>query len=121
MKKTVKMITITGFFTFAMLGSAIADEASWDVVASPKAIAAAKSYSYDQAHLQAFATEAGSEVIATAKALMAARNHIYNEAQMALVGSERGYDSSSAYYESGHSKNEDSIARTQAGENCNKG
>ena len=93
MKKTIKMITLTSLFTFAMLGSAIADEASWDVVASPEAVAAAKAYTYDQTHLQAFASEAGADVIATPKALFAARNFKYNTQKLALVGTEAGYDS----------------------------
>ncbi len=121
MKKTIKMITLTSLFTFAMLGSAIADEASWDVVASPKAIAAAKAYSYDQDHLRAFASEAGADVIATPKALIAARNYHYDEAMMAQIGTERGYDYSSSYYERGNSKKEDSVATTKTDECGKKG
>ena len=100
MKRIKLIMSIFALFAFvAISNTAFADDGNWDVTPSAQALAAASSYSFDQAHLKAFASEGGADVIPSAKALAAAKFYQYNESKVA-AGVEDGADN--MYFASKH-------------------
>jgi len=86
MKRFKILLAISvAFAALAISSSAFANEGRYEVAASPKALAAASSYSYDQAQLQAVGNEAGVEVIPSAKALTAAKSYQFDANQFAKL------------------------------------
>jgi hypothetical protein len=68
----------------------IGTEAGVEIVASPKAVAAAASYDYRSLDLLAMGTEAGSDIIGSEKAKTAGANFDYNSELLVLIGTEAG-------------------------------
>lgn len=68
----------------------IGTEAGVEIVASPKAAAAAASYNYSSLDLIAMGTEAGSDVVGSEKAKAAGANFDYNSELLVLIGTEAG-------------------------------
>lgn len=91
MKRFKNLLTILALFAFvAISGSAFAEDVNWDVQPSAKALAAASSYSYDQAYLEAVTSDAGADIIPSAKALAAAEFYSYDDAKLAESISDSG-------------------------------
>lgn len=78
-----------------VLAYGVGTEAGVDVVASPKALAAAASYDYSDRDLVALGTEAGVEVKASQKALQAAVESSAKQDPLhaKLIGTEAGLES----------------------------
>jgi len=94
MKRMKNLLAISVVFaalaisSSAFAGSLVGSEAGAAVVPSAKALAAASSYSYDQAYLQAVNSEAGADIIPSAKALAAAELFQYDQSKLASVAND---------------------------------